>query len=49
MGKKGLYQMLIIVRHGESEANSVDAFAGHWNAELTEKGMEQAMTILSLR
>jgi len=33
---------LILVRHGESEANQIKAFAGHYNAKLTELGHRQA-------
>lgn len=32
----------LLVRHGESEANQRDIFAGHLDAKLTEKGLEQA-------
>ncbi len=34
--------MLIIVRHGQSEANLLKKFAGHWNVNLTETGVKQA-------
>ena len=34
--------MLIIVRHGQSEANLTHSFAGHWNINLTELGEKQA-------
>lgn len=33
---------LLLVRHGESEANRNMIFAGHYDADLTEKGLEQA-------
>ena len=33
---------LILVRHGQSEANRKEIFAGHYNAPLTERGHEQA-------
>lgn len=33
---------LLLVRHGESEANLRDVFAGHYNPDLTERGKEQA-------
>ena len=33
---------LLLVRHGESEANREDIFAGHLNADLMPKGMIQA-------
>lgn len=33
---------LILVRHGESEANRHDLFAGHFDADLQNRGMEQA-------
>lgn len=33
---------LILVRHGESEANLNGIFAGQYDAELSEKGLEQA-------
>ncbi len=33
---------ILLVRHGESEANQKDIFAGHLDAKLTEKGLEQA-------
>ena len=33
---------LILVRHGESEANRQDLFAGHFDADLQNRGMEQA-------
>lgn len=33
---------LLLVRHGESEANLKDIFAGHYNADLTDRGREQA-------
>ncbi len=33
---------LILVRHGQSEANKIRAFAGHYNAKLTELGHKQA-------
>jgi len=33
---------LIIVRHGESEGNTKEIFAGVTDVPLTEKGMEQA-------
>ncbi len=33
---------LILIRHGESEANQRDVFAGHYNPPLTERGQEQA-------
>ena len=36
--------MLIIVRHGQSEANLIHGFAGHWNVNLTELGEKQAKT-----
>ena len=33
---------LILVRHGESEANKRDAFLGHYDLPLTERGLAQA-------
>lgn len=33
---------ILLVRHGESEANQKDIFAGHLDAKLTGKGLEQA-------
>lgn len=33
---------ILLVRHGESEANQRDIFAGHLDVKLTEKGLEQA-------
>ena len=33
---------LLLVRHGESEANLIKAFAGHYNAKLTDLGRLQA-------
>ena len=33
---------LILIRHGESEANREDIFAGHLNVDLMPKGVEQA-------
>lgn len=33
---------IILIRHGESEANQKDIFAGHLDAKLTEKGLAQA-------
>ena len=33
---------LILVRHGESEANQRDAFLGHFDLPLTERGLAQA-------
>lgn len=33
---------LILVRHGESEANFWGIFAGHFDADLSKRGMEQA-------
>ena len=33
---------LVLVRHGESEANHIRAFAGHYNAKLTNLGHLQA-------
>ena len=33
---------LIFVRHGESEANENGAFAGHWDIDLTQLGLQQA-------
>lgn len=33
---------LILIRHGESEANRNKIFAGHLNASLLEKGLQQA-------
>ncbi len=33
---------LILIRHGESEANKADLFAGHLNVDLTDRGREQA-------
>lgn len=33
---------LLLVRHGQSEANLAQVFAGHFNAPLTERGHEQA-------
>lgn len=42
--KKEIHKMttLILVRHGESEANRQDLFAGHFDADLQNRGMEQA-------
>lgn len=34
--------MLIIVRHGQSEANLTHSFAGQWDVNLTELGEKQA-------
>lgn len=33
---------ILLVRHGESEANLKDIFAGHFDPDLTERGREQA-------
>ena len=33
---------LILVRHGESEANELGLFAGHLDVDLTERGLKQA-------
>lgn len=33
---------LYLIRHGESEANKIDAFAGHSQFDLTEQGRAQA-------
>ena len=33
---------LILVRHGESEANRQGIFAGHFDADLQDRGLEQA-------
>lgn len=33
---------ILLVRHGESEANQRDIFAGHLDVNLSEKGLEQA-------
>ena len=33
---------LVLVRHGESEANQRDAFLGHYDLPLTERGLAQA-------
>ena len=33
---------VILIRHGETEANREDIFAGHLNVELMPKGVEQA-------
>ena len=33
---------LYLIRHGESEANKIDAFAGHSQFNLTEQGRAQA-------
>lgn len=33
---------LLLVRHGESEANKNGIFAGHFDVELTERGIKQA-------
>lgn len=33
---------LILVRHGESEANELGLFAGHLDVNLTERGLKQA-------
>lgn len=33
----------LFVRHGESEANQQRLFAGSWDVELTDKGVEQAL------
>lgn len=33
---------ILLVRHGESEANKIDVFAGHLDVRLTERGLSQA-------
>lgn len=33
---------ILLIRHGESEANLRDVFAGHYNPDLTERGRKQA-------
>lgn len=33
---------LLFVRHGESDANEIGAFAGHWDVDLTQRGRQQA-------
>ena len=33
---------LILIRHGESEANRNNVFAGHINPDLQNKGLKQA-------
>ncbi len=33
---------LILIRHGESEANEMGLFAGHLDVDLTERGLKQA-------
>lgn len=33
---------ILLIRHGESEANQKDIFAGHLDVALSEKGLEQA-------
>ena len=33
---------IFLVRHGQSEANKRDAFIGHTDLDLTEKGHKQA-------
>lgn len=33
---------LLLIRHGESEANHLGLFAGHSNPDLSERGLEQA-------
>ncbi len=33
---------LLLVRHGESQANLKDVFAGYYDIDLTERGLEQA-------
>ena len=33
---------LILIRHGQSQANTLSVFAGHTDSPLTELGMEQA-------
>ena len=33
---------LLLVRHGQSEANSLSVFAGNYDIELTELGHKQA-------
>lgn len=38
MGTTQIY----LIRHGESQANAVDAFLGHDDLDLTEKGQQQA-------
>lgn len=36
---------LIVVRHGESEANKSDRFAGSWDVKLTDLGKRQAQMV----
>ena len=36
---------LYLIRHGESEANKIDAFAGHSQFDLTEQGRAQANAV----
>ena len=36
---------LVLVRHGESEANQRDAFLGHYDLPLTERGLAQARLV----
>lgn len=36
---------LYLIRHGESEANKIDAFAGHSQFKLTEQGRAQAQKV----
>lgn len=40
--KTGEKTIILLIRHGESEANVQKIFAGNTDAELTEKGLNQA-------
>lgn len=40
---KGPFCRFYIVRHGETTANAAGVIQGHMNADLTDKGIEQAM------
>ena len=33
---------IVMIRHGQSEANNLEVFAGHYDIELTELGVKQA-------
>ena len=41
-GRDGIMTKFILVRHGQSEANVKEVFAGHLDAKLTEHGHSQA-------
>ena len=36
---------VIVVRHGESEANRAERFAGSWDVDLTDLGKRQAQLV----